>query len=201
MEYKTTVISERRRNEICEAAKHCFLKKGFQSTTMEDVIKETGMSKGGVYRYYKSTIDMLYDIMERGNEYRFDLVGEFVKKNPDMTKEELAIELVLEKMFAQNEYKSIYAMFLMECGKNEKLKELNCRLQKKMLDEFLEFAQRSGLDILKCFANDDFLQLMYAMFIADEFMDIRDLFLNKSDLFRDIISNYLKKQKAGDSAD
>ena len=68
MNGKETAISRKRKNEICEAAKKCFLSKGFKGTTMEDVIKETGMSKGGVYRYYKSTSDMLYDFMLSGND-------------------------------------------------------------------------------------------------------------------------------------
>ena len=193
MNYKKTTISEKRKSEICEAAKHCFLAKGFQNTTMEDVIKEVGMSKGGVYRYYKSTVDMLYDIMLNGNNYRFDRVDDFIKKNPDMSKEELATELVMEKMFAKNDYMSIYSMFLIESEKNEKLKSLRSMIEDKMISQFLEFAKKNDLEILNCIANDDFLQLMYAMFIAGEFIDIRDTFLNKSNLFKDIISDYLKK--------
>ena len=33
------------------------------------------------------------------------------------------------------------------------------------------------------------------MYIAGEFIDVRDTFLNKSDLFRDIIYNYLQKNR------
>ncbi|ERK60566.1 hypothetical protein HMPREF1983_00088 [Gemella bergeri ATCC 700627] len=110
-----------------------------------------------------------------------------------MPKEELATELVMEKMFAKNDYMSIYSMFLIESGKNEKLKSLRSMIEDKMISQFLEFAKKNDLEILNCIVNDDFLQLMYAMFIAGEFIDIRDTFLNKSNLFRDIISDYLKK--------
>lgn len=195
MNVKETAISRKRKNEICEAAKKCFLSKGFKGTTMEDVIKETGMSKGGVYRYYKSTSDMLYDFMLSGNDYRFDKVDEFVKNNPGMSKDELAVELVMAKMFAKNDYMSIYAMFLIESEKNERLRELRDVIESNMKNGFLEFAEKSGLEILSCFANDDFMKFMYAIFIAEELIDIRNLFLNESDLFRDIIFNYLQKHK------
>ena len=61
--------AEERKWKIRYAAKDVFLRKGFHNTTMEDVIAESGMSKGGVYKYYKSTTDMLYDLMEDGCEY------------------------------------------------------------------------------------------------------------------------------------
>ena len=57
-----------RKKEIREGAKEIFLKKGFNNTTMEDVIDRVGMSKGGVYRHYKNTSDMLYDLMIDSND-------------------------------------------------------------------------------------------------------------------------------------
>ena len=53
--------------EIQEAAKKVFLEKGFRYTTMEDVVKHTTLSKGGVYQYYKTTKAILFDIMQNGN--------------------------------------------------------------------------------------------------------------------------------------
>lgn len=39
-------VGQIKKKKIREAAKKCFLTKGFQSTTMEDVITEIGMSRG-----------------------------------------------------------------------------------------------------------------------------------------------------------
>ena len=60
-------VGQMRKREIREAAKKCFLNKGFQNTTMEDVITEIGMSRGGVYHHYASTTEMLKDLMLDGN--------------------------------------------------------------------------------------------------------------------------------------
>ena len=38
-------VGQIRKKEIQEAAKKCFLNKGFRLTTMEDVIKEIGMKR------------------------------------------------------------------------------------------------------------------------------------------------------------
>lgn len=195
MTHEKIKVAEKRKNEICEAAKRCFLAKGFSKTGMEDVIKEVGMSKGGVYHHYKSTVDMLYDIMLKGNDYRFNKVSDFIEKNPDMSLEEMAVELVIAKMFDENDFMSIYAMFLMECKENSRLRKLRDEMKSNLTLEFLDFLEKNNLEYLKPLTNDDFMKLMDSMYIAGEFIDIRDTFLNKSDLFRDIIYNYLQKNR------
>ena len=74
-------VGESRKREIREAAKVCFLNKGFQNTTMEDVITQIGMSRGGVYHHYSSTTEMLKDLMLDGNEYRNTLINVKIKRN------------------------------------------------------------------------------------------------------------------------
>lgn len=56
---------EKRKFEILEAAERVFKRKGFEPTTMQDVVEESGMSRGGVYRYFSSTEEMLEAIHER----------------------------------------------------------------------------------------------------------------------------------------
>ena len=195
LKHEKIKVAEKRKNEMCEAAKRCFLAKGFSKTGMEDVIKEVGMSKGGVYHHYKSTVDMLYDIMLKGNDYRFNKVSDFIEKNPDMSLEEMAVELVIAKMFDENDFMSIYAMFLMECKENSRLRKLRDEMKSNLTLEFLDFLEKNNLEYLKPLTNDDFMKLMDSMYIAGEFIDVRDTFLNKSDLFRDIIYNYLQKNR------
>jgi AcrR family transcriptional regulator len=57
---------EKRRKQILDAAKTVFMQKGFEPTTMQDVITESGMSRGGVYSYFSSTEDM-FEAIQREN--------------------------------------------------------------------------------------------------------------------------------------
>lgn len=43
-----------RREQIVDAAVRCFLRNGFHQTSMQDVIKEAGLSVGAFYRYFDS---------------------------------------------------------------------------------------------------------------------------------------------------
>lgn len=42
-----------------------FKRKGFEMTTMKDVVEESGFSRGGVYLYFSSTEDMFKHIIEK----------------------------------------------------------------------------------------------------------------------------------------
>ncbi|MGV3488651.1 MAG: TetR/AcrR family transcriptional regulator [Tuberibacillus sp.] len=64
----------KRRLDILEAAKRVFLRKGFEPTTMKDVVEESGMSRGGVYQYFSSTEEML----EALHEEQTDRFGEYL---------------------------------------------------------------------------------------------------------------------------
>src|SRR3954470_18901979 len=45
---------ERRRRQILDAARRCFVRKGVHETSMQDIFAESGLSAGAVYRYFKS---------------------------------------------------------------------------------------------------------------------------------------------------
>ena len=51
-------VSEERRAQIIEAALACFTRKGYANTTMDDIVAESGLSKGAIYWYFKSKDDV-----------------------------------------------------------------------------------------------------------------------------------------------
>jgi AcrR family transcriptional regulator len=53
-----------RREQILAAARACFLRNGLHSTSMQDLIREAGLSVGAVYRYFKSKTDIINAIAE-----------------------------------------------------------------------------------------------------------------------------------------
>lgn len=51
-------VSEERRAQIIEAALACFTRKGYANTTMDDIVVESGLSKGAIYWYFESKDDV-----------------------------------------------------------------------------------------------------------------------------------------------
>jgi AcrR family transcriptional regulator len=53
-----------RRRQILDAASRCFVRNGFHATSMQDVLKEAGLSAGAVYRYFPSKAAIVTAIAE-----------------------------------------------------------------------------------------------------------------------------------------
>jgi AcrR family transcriptional regulator len=58
-------VSEERKNQILDAATRVFMKKGFDKARMDDIVEETGLSKGALYWYFKSKSDIIINILDR----------------------------------------------------------------------------------------------------------------------------------------
>ena len=106
---------DERKDEIQRGALQTFLKKGYRNTTMEDIVASTTLSKGGVYRYFKSTKEIMLSLMHEGNilsrerlRVLFDKAGE----HADVCA--LFSQAVIEKLFAENPLKRLYLMFVTE---------------------------------------------------------------------------------------
>jgi AcrR family transcriptional regulator len=59
---------EIRRAQILEAAQSCFGKTGYHKTTMDDIVRATGLSKGALYWHFKSKDEIfiaLFDQFDR----------------------------------------------------------------------------------------------------------------------------------------
>lgn len=54
-----------RRSEILDAAQKFFYQKGYEQTSVQDVITEIGIAKGTFYHYFSSKLDLLDAVVER----------------------------------------------------------------------------------------------------------------------------------------
>lgn len=50
---------ENKKRELLETAEKLFLEKGYEQTSIDDILRECGISKGGFYHYFKSKDEML----------------------------------------------------------------------------------------------------------------------------------------------
>lgn len=57
---------EARRGQILEAACKCLMEKGFHRTTIRDICRESGLSAGAIYGYFRSKDEILEALGELG---------------------------------------------------------------------------------------------------------------------------------------
>jgi AcrR family transcriptional regulator len=74
-----------RRAQIVAAARTCVLEEGFHKTTMADVIRESGLSAGAVYGYFKSKEEIVGAIAEDALSTIDELFGKILASEEPLT--------------------------------------------------------------------------------------------------------------------
>jgi len=64
--------------KILDAARLVFCRKGFLAVTMQDIIDECGISRGGIYIYYSSVDEIFLDVMKQHNKERLSRINKSV---------------------------------------------------------------------------------------------------------------------------
>lgn len=183
-------VGQIRKREIREAAKKCFFAKGFQSTTMEDVIAEVGMSRGGVYHHYASTNEMLKDLMFDGNDYRNGLINEYLENNQGKDKYLQMGEILLDKALADTDLMRLYTLFLQAKNYNDDLEKLYQELKLNTTNELRIIAKELGIkaDIFK----DGFLvNYINGLLLSSEVLGARKSYGEHKKYIKEIIINYI----------
>jgi TetR/AcrR family transcriptional regulator, transcriptional repressor of aconitase len=101
-----------RREQILTAAKRCFLRDGFQATSMQDLFAESQLSSGSFYRYFTSKEDVILAIAEQNLEVMTSLIHELATGRHDEGLGE-ALSSVLSTIVARNQHDQISAMALL----------------------------------------------------------------------------------------
>lgn len=74
----TESYKEQRRLEIMKAAEAVFKRKGYEASTMQDIIEETGMSRGGVYLYFAGKDELIQALLEADQLEQTDGYGKLL---------------------------------------------------------------------------------------------------------------------------
>jgi len=72
-----------RKNEILDAAYALIFSRGYEQTTIEAIIGETGIAKGTFYHYFKSKLDLLDSLIERMTDKVVEAGREVIRSDLD----------------------------------------------------------------------------------------------------------------------
>jgi AcrR family transcriptional regulator len=73
---------ETRRRHVMVSAWKCFSRQGFQATTMDEIIAETGMSSSSVYRYFAGKDDLIASAAEESLTVTKGVLDELKRREP-----------------------------------------------------------------------------------------------------------------------
>ena len=195
--------AEERKDEIRRGAVQTFLKKGYRNTTMEDIVASTTLSKGGVYRYFKSTKEIMLSLMHEGNilsRERLRVLFDKAEENADVCA--LFSQALIEKLFAENPLKRLYLMFVTEIVYDAEFEKewqkLNADFYPILRADFLEWKNEKP-DLADAFLNLlekldlDFLgALVNALLMQYELFSDKRVLRSKKDFLYGIFYDYCK---------
>lgn len=160
-------IMNPKKQQIINAAHHLFIKKGYNASSIQDILDEAGISKGTFYNYFTSKSECLIALMESIAEdiraARISIAFGESPSNPDLFAKQLAIRIRM------NHEKNLFSLYesifysqdedLKAFGKNQYILELQW-LSGRIIDLFGEKARPYALENA-AIANGALQQLMH----------------------------------------
>ncbi len=73
---------DKSRSEILREAAMCFMERGYSATSIDDVARRLGATKGRIYHHYPSKADLFADVFRTGMQFSFSSV-EPLSKGPE----------------------------------------------------------------------------------------------------------------------
>lgn len=194
-----------RREQIIQAAARCFSRKGFYRTSMDDIVTESGLSKGTLYWHFESKDDLLIELT-RWYFLGFENFTREVLEKDTCCEEKLA---EVFRMFASmiqetRDMMPIMMDFIAHSRSNEKLKETIRQIYEEwfgelaaMLDGCIEKGELRPFDTHN---------LTAALGAAFDGLILQDIFLwevdweGVVDTMLDAVLNGIKAKDAGEEA-
>lgn len=76
----SSMVEEGQR-EILHMAAQCFMDRGFASTSIDDVARRLGSTKGRIYHFFASKADLFFAVAEVGMEFNYAAIDASLKKS------------------------------------------------------------------------------------------------------------------------
>lgn len=133
-----------RKDQILQAAARCFAREGFHATSMAEIIAESGLSAGSVYRYYKSKDELIAAIVE----HYISSLAAFRQINQNSADPAEVIASAIQLLSARiddhgDPFSRMLPQILSEVARNPTAREQIQRVYGDLLDFFAEVVRRA----------------------------------------------------------
>ena len=143
----TPAHEQHRRTQILAAAMTCFARQGYHATSMDDVVRESGLSVGAIYSYFPSKEDLFLSLSDdRADQTLAYLNDLFRRPGPMADKTRAAVDYFFDLL--SDELLSLARVsveFMSEAARSERVKarqERRCESVRQFMRWLLTEAQR-----------------------------------------------------------
>ena len=140
---------QHRRAQILEAAMACFARQGYHATSMDDVVRECGLSVGAIYSYFPSKEELFLALSDDRTNQTLAYLNDLFRRPgpmPDKTREavDYFFGLLSDDVLA---LARVNVEFMSEAAKSAKVKarqERRCESVRQFMRWLLTEAQHQG---------------------------------------------------------
>lgn len=177
---------EHRKQEILKAAKTVFIEKGYRNCTMADLVKASGLSRGGFYHHYRDKSEVIIDLLLQGSTERELSMIRFREEHPELSEAEILFELYMMKLFDLQDHMKVYISFLEAVKDDSDLKATYEKLYVMAESEFIVFCKENRMERL-LHSPPDFMTAFINMFyLGQDMLGIKDVLLREKEILRKI---------------
>lgn len=140
---------EARREEILCAARRRFAHEGFHATSMQDILEESGLSAGAVYRYFNGKSDIVSAIACENMNTLLDSLGCYAEHAADVPVADAVIS-VLTNIRAKHEADGLSRLALQvwsESARDPQLREQFCSTHARFRTIIRDLVRRRHPDL------------------------------------------------------
>ncbi|WP_326907229.1 TetR/AcrR family transcriptional regulator [Sedimentibacter sp. MB31-C6] len=112
--------------KLDEISQECLLKYGVKKTTVDQIVKMAGISKGSFYNFYSSKEILFFKVLE---EYQKSIISELVSKLK--TEDNIGVDKFTEMIYEL--YQNVRQSFIMNIIQNQEFEYLIRKLPKELL--------------------------------------------------------------------
>ncbi|MCA9957872.1 MAG: TetR/AcrR family transcriptional regulator [Chloroflexota bacterium] len=140
-----------RKQQIIEAAAAVFARKGFYQASMDDIVQESGLSKGGLYWHFKSKDDIVTAVLDQFFSAEMDEINEILMAPLSVSEKlrQLVTQMMADTVEELNAYLNIWLEFYAVAAREGSFRD-------RMLVYMQQFIELFALLIQQGMDNEEF---------------------------------------------
>ncbi len=142
MKLNSRQISEKQ-SAILEAAKACFVAKGFHNTTMQDICSQAKMSAGNIYRYFDNKEAIIEAFAKDELQWMTTAIAD-VTSSPDLLQGIIDTAFWTAATLMQEGRSELMAELYAEAGRNPRINAIYTEFNKQLIDEICRSLNEIG---------------------------------------------------------
>ncbi len=195
MNKRIRLSREDRKSQICGVARKLFVEKGFENTTMKDIMEKTGISIGGLYYHYENIYEVLKDVIMSAENKKNEIFFGLKDRNPTVDTEDIIIHACIEMLFDSSEYSSLYVHLLIGMKENAGLQQLYMDRKKKSKQEYLSLLENINAEEYYFLSNDDFIDFFNFTKIGNYYLADEDNLDIRKKMYTQFIKSYIESNR------